>query len=333
MKKIVTFVFLAAVFTTISCKNPFLQSMLEGENASPGFHTPIPSPGGAPFVEGGASLILSPDKRTIWVNAITSDGTSVMVEGCIETELQSNRETYLHAKGTKVVLKGSGNIISLNCGNRGVSPARNKLVALNVQGLRNLQRLECALTQLSSLNVQRLSALQWLDCGWNQLTALNVQGLNALQWLHCGGNRLTTLNVQGLNSLQELWCYHNNQLTALDVQGCSALKELYCSYNRLTALNVQGLTSLRRIECETNQLTADAFKKLFTDLPVRVDSDYTHCTLYGTLSHIEQQTGVTEGNHTDFSTPSDLAAAFNNAKHNKKWTMYKRLRVGGLVEI
>ena len=33
MKKIVTFVFLAAVFTTISCKNPFLQSMFEGENA------------------------------------------------------------------------------------------------------------------------------------------------------------------------------------------------------------------------------------------------------------------------------------------------------------
>lgn len=33
MKKIVIFVFLAAVFTTISCKNPFLQSMFEGENA------------------------------------------------------------------------------------------------------------------------------------------------------------------------------------------------------------------------------------------------------------------------------------------------------------
>ena len=330
MKKIVTFVFLAAVFTTISCKNPFLQSMLEKENASPGFHTPIPSPGEAPFVEGGASLILNPDKRDIWVNAITSDGTPVMVEGCIETELPSNRKMYLHAKGTKVVLKG--NIISLNCGNRDTHHAKNELVALNVQGLRNLRGLECALTQLSSLNVQGLRNLQRLDCGWNQLTALNVQGLNALQWLHCGGNRLTTLNVQGFNSLQELWCYHNNQLTALDVQGCSALKELYCSYNRLTALNVQGLTSLRRIDCETNQLTADAFKKLFTDLPVWVDSDYTHCTLYGTVSYIEQ-TGVTEGNHTDFSNPSDLAAAFNNAKHNKKWKMYKQLRLGGMVEI
>ena len=329
MKKIVTFVFLAAVFTTISCKNPFLQSMLEGENASPGFHTPIPSPGEAPFVEGGASLILSPDKRTIWVNAITSDGTHVMVEGCIETELPSNRKMYLHAKGTKVVLKG--NIILLDCGNRDWQHDKNELVALNVQGLRNLQRLKCAITQLTDLNVQGLSALQWLDCGWNQLTALNVQGLNALQWLHCGGNRLTTLNVQGLNSLQELWCYHSNQLTALDVQGCSALKELYCSYSRLTALNVQGLTSLRRIECETNQLTADVFKKLFTDLPVRGDG-YAHCTLYGTVSYIEQ-TGITEGNHTDFSNPSDLAAAFNNAKHNKKWKMYKQQQGAGFVEI
>lgn len=89
MKKIVTFVFLAAVFTTISCKNPFLQSMFEGENASPGFHTPIPSPGEAPFVEGGASLILSPDKRDIWVNAITSDGTPVMVKAASKRSFQA----------------------------------------------------------------------------------------------------------------------------------------------------------------------------------------------------------------------------------------------------
>ncbi|MGI5172559.1 SUMF1/EgtB/PvdO family nonheme iron enzyme [Treponema sp. OMZ 840] len=33
MKKILIFVVLAAVFTTAACKNPFLQSMLEGENA------------------------------------------------------------------------------------------------------------------------------------------------------------------------------------------------------------------------------------------------------------------------------------------------------------
>ena len=175
------------------------------------------------FVEGGASLILSPDKLDIEVTVTTADNSSVRIEGCTETELTSGTQTVLHAKGTRVILKG--NIIKL----------------------------------------------------------------------YCGSNRLTALNVQGCTALKELNCL-GNQLTALNVQGCTALKELYCYGNRLTA---------------------DAFKKLFTDLSVRADSDNAKCILY------IEQTGVTEGNHTDFTAPPDLADAFNDAKNNKKWKMYK----------
>ena len=131
----------------------------------------------APFVEGGASLILSPDKLDITVKVTTADNSSVRIEGCTETELTSGTQTVLHAKGTRVILKG--NIIKLYC--------------------------------------------------------------------------------------------------------------------------------------RDNQLAADAFKKLFDDLPQRADSDNAKCVLY------IEQTGVTEGNHTDFTAPSDLADAFNNAKNNKKW--------------
>ena len=196
------------------------------------------------FVEGGASLILSPDKLDISVKAVTSDGSAVAVEGCTETELTSGAQTVLHAKGRRVILKG--NIIELYCGS-------------------------------------------------NQLTALNVQGCTALKWLGCGNNQLTELNVQGL----------------------TALKVLYCYNNQLTALNVQGLTALERLDCYGNRLTADAFKKLFDDLPVRAEGNNAKCILY------IEQTGVTEGNHTDFTAPPDLAAAFNNAKTVKKWKMYK----------
>lgn len=160
------------------------------------------APPEAPFVEGGASLILSPDKLDIRVKVTTADGTSVSVEGCTETTLISGTATVLHAKSTKVILKGK---------------------------------------------------ITELDCNRNQLTALNVQGLTALQGLSCSGNRLT----------------------------------------------------------------ADAFKKLFNDLPVRADSDNASCYLY------TERTGDTEGNHTYFSAPPDLAAAFNNAKTVKKWKMYK----------
>ena len=137
----------------------------------------------APLVQGGASLILSPDKLTIKVKATTSDNSPITVEGCDKTELASGTQTELKAKGTKVVLKGK--ITNLFCGG-------NKLTALNVQGL---------------------NALKYLNCTRNKLTALNVQGLNALKNLDCYSNRLTELNVQGLNALQGLGCY-NNQLTA-----------------------------------------------------------------------------------------------------------------------
>jgi len=80
---------------------------------------------------------------------------------------------------------------------------------------------------------------------------------------------------------------------------------------------VQGLTALRTLHCNNNKLTAQAFTKLFDDLPVWQDSYKGECILY------TEESGVTEGNHTDFTAPPDLAAAFNDAKNNKKWKMYK----------
>ena len=79
-------------------------------NNSGGSDVP-PAPGGsqkpkAPFVEGGASLILSPDKRDIKVRVLTSDSSTVTVVGCTETTLASGTYTELHARGRKVILKG-----------------------------------------------------------------------------------------------------------------------------------------------------------------------------------------------------------------------------------
>ena len=290
------------------------------------------------FVEGGASLILSPDRLDIKVEVTTADNSSVRIEGCTETELTSGTETVLHTKGRRVILKGK--IIKLFCGNnqltelnvQGLSALQelfcdvNQLTALNVQGLTALKKLSCRGNQLTALNVQGLSALQELNCHGNQLTALNVQGLTALRSLSCGGNQLTALNVQGCTALHTLKC-SGNQLTALNVQGLSALGWLYCGNNQLTTLNVQGLTALRTLHCNNNKLTAQAFTKLFDDLPVWQDSYKGECILY------TEESGVTEGNHTDFTAPPDLAAAFNNAKNNKKWKMYKRNISGSWVEI
>ena len=298
----------------------------------------------APFVEGGASLILSPDKLDITVEVTTSDNSPITVKGCSETSLTSGTETVLHAQGTLVILKGK--IIDLQVSSRN-SYNSNKLIALNVQGLNALQGLNCYENQLTELNVQGLNALRSLHCYENQLTALNVQGLNALQELDCGSNQLTELNVQGLNALQSLYCYSNrltelnvqglnalqelgctrNKLTELNVQGLNALLLLYCYENQFTELNVQGLNALKELYCSGNQLTADAFTKLFDDLPLRTANEGAQCYLYSEYS------GVTEGNHKDFTSPGELKTAFDNAKNVKNWKMYKYNANGHDVEI
>ena len=132
--------------------------------------------------------------------------------------------------------------------------------------------------------------------------------------------------MQGLTALQVLVCW-GNQLNALNVQGLTALQVLKCNDNRLTELNVQGCTALKELNCCNNRLNADVFKKLFDDLPVRAEGDDAKCYLY------IEYTGVTEGNHTNFTAPPELANAFNNAKTVKKWKMYKRVIDSTEVEI
>ena len=308
---------------------------------------------------GKVELTLSPDKLDIEVTVRTADNASVTVEGCTETTLASGTGTVLHAKGTTVILKGKiiklvcvyNQLTALNvqgctalqrlvCWNNQLTALDvqgctaleklwcngNQLTALNVQGLSALQYLECRNNQLTALNVQGCTALQYLECYSNQLTALDVQGCTALSMLLCYNNQLTELNVQGLNALQGLDC-RNNQLTALNVQGLTALRDLLCYGNQLTALNVQGLTALRWLECWGNQLNAQAFIKIFNDLPQRGAWDNALCVLY------TEQIGYTEGNHTDFTAPPDLKDAFDNAKNNKKWKMYKNRGGADYVEL
>ena len=95
------------------------------------------------------------------------------------------------------------------------------------------------------------------------------------------------------------------------------MQSLHCEHNQLTALNVQGLSALQFLYCWSNQLTADAFTKLFNDLPQYTVSQDAKCYLY------TEQSGISEGNHKDFTSPGELKTAFDNAKTVKRWKMYK----------
>lgn len=298
----------------------------------------------------GAFLTLSPDKKDIKVKAKTKDGNPIKVTGCTVTTLANDSETTLNATDTAVILEG--NIIELELYENKLTALNvqgcaalqrlicgdNQLVSLNLQGLTALQRLECYSNNLTEFNVQGLTALQELNCENNELTSLNVEGCTALKDLYCGSNQLTDIDVQGLTALELLKC-GNNRLSALDVQGLTALQWLNCENNELTSLNVQGLTALIRLECHRNQFTvlnvqglrdlewlrcygnklnAKVMTKLLNDLPeLQSLHNPSLCFLY------TEQTGVTEGNHKDFTAPPELKAAFDNAKDNKHWNMYK----------
>ena len=304
-------------------------------------------------VEGGAVLVLSPDKLNIRVKAVTADGSAIQVEGCDETTLESGVDATLYAKGKTVILKGK--ITELYCTNNQLTELNvqgltalqlldcynNQLVRLGVQGCTSLQQLQCSKNQLTALDVQGSTALQKLGCYNNQLKSLNVQGLTSLQELGCFGNTLTALNAQGLTALQKLGC-SGNKLTALDVQGCSSLQELDCHYNKLIRLGVQGLTSLQRLDCSDNklvalnvsgctalegldcsgnQINAKAMTALLNVLPAHEASDDAEALLY------TEKTGVGEGNCKDFTNPPELKASFEGAK-GRIWKL-KKINAGG----
>ena len=197
----------------------------------------------------------------------------------------------------------------------------NRLTALNVSGCTALKELYCNFNGLITLDVQGCTVLQKFNCSKNQLSTLNVQGLTELQELYCNSNKIPELNVQGLTKLQQLKC-GGNQLASLNVQGLTELQQLDCASNQLSSLNVQGCTALKQLTCWKNKLNADAFTKLFNDLPTRKASDGAKARLY-----VEDE-GVTEGNCTNFNTPETLKKAFDNAKDVKHWKMQKVDNVG-----
>lgn len=162
-------------------------------------------------------------------------------------------------------------LTSLNCSN-------NRLTALDVGNLHNLETLNCSGNQISSENLKLPSAylktldcsnnrlerldetvlpatLTELDCSDNPLTVLNVDFLNeTLTKLECAATQLSSLSVASLTNLTYLDCSFN-RFTALDVTALQKLEELYCHSNRLTSLKVSGLTTLQVLSCYDNQLS------------------------------------------------------------------------------
>ncbi len=242
-----------------------------------------------------AILMLDPANLTIDVTAKTADGKPIEVEGCTETTLESEEDGTLHAKGTKVVLRGK--ITALNCN-------RDKLTALDVRGL---------------------TRLEGLLCRNNQLSTLDVSGLTSLKEVGCNGNQLATLNVKGCTALQKLVCFRN-KLTAIDVQGLKSLEMLGIHGNQLTSINISGLTALKRLSCYANRIDTEAMTAILQALPTRDAGDNAKATLY------TEKTDVEEGNRKDYTKPETLKTAALGAI-GRNWKLLKEKPDGTEVDI
>ncbi len=143
-------------------------------------------------------------------------------------------------------LNGLENLDWLDCSN-------NQFQELNIDQLKKLTMLDCSDNQLQTLNLNQLKELVWLVCSDNQLQTLHIDQLKELLWLDCPGNQIKTLDVGQLIQLETLDC-SDNQLQTLHVAQLKQLEELDCSNNQIQALDLTQLTNLTRLYCSDNQI-------------------------------------------------------------------------------
>ncbi|MBN8641571.1 MAG: T9SS type A sorting domain-containing protein [Flavobacteriales bacterium] len=132
----------------------------------------------------------------------------------------------------------------------------NQLTQLNLNGLINLETLNCSKNYLlNSLNLTGCSNLISLNCENTNIGTLNLDGFNQITTLNCAGSYLTSLSLVGLSNLTTLNCCCN-LLTFLDLSSCTNLVTAVCNGSNLTTVNVTGLSYLQSLEIHLNDLTA-----------------------------------------------------------------------------
>lgn len=113
----------------------------------------------------------------------------------------------------------------------------SRISTLDVRALDELTNLDCSSLncglEVSILNVDGLQNLQKLNCNYNSITELILSDLPELEILDCEFNDLQNLDVSLLPKLKKIDCEFN-ELTKIIIAESSSLEILYCSKNKLT---------------------------------------------------------------------------------------------------
>ncbi|WP_428770688.1 hypothetical protein V1L52_02300 [Treponema sp. HNW] len=258
-------------------------------------HNERPGPGinpgsqdSAPYVEGGISLVVSRDKKTIELTVKASGSSNIVLEGAEPSSVTNNFSGPVTVKDRVLILKPSAGEqpIEFSCTDQ-------KIMRINASGCKTLTSLICNGNLLDTLKVHTEAKLTHVTCSENRLTNFDARFCKELVSLECGNNKLTSLDLSGLNYLTKADCWQNN-LTELKLTGCTALKQ---------------------IECYNNDLKENAFIALLNALPDRTSAG----TEGKAVLYKEGETG----NVTDFTTPEALTNAVAAATNNN-WKLYKK---------
>ena len=115
-----------------------------------------------------------------------------------------------------------------------------------IELLPNLQRLDCAYSDLKSIDISQCKALQILDVqGCKDINIVFNEGLTELNCDHCN---LSWLDVSALPALKVLICSWN-QLEKIDISQNTILETLDCSGNRITNIDVSKNLNLKELRC------------------------------------------------------------------------------------
>lgn len=137
---------------------------------------------------------------------------------------------------TELNVEGLTNLEKLNC-------EGNSLKELNVKGLTNLHVLNCGSNQLTELDLSECGGITSLSCQRNNLTSLDLSNNSTIFNLECDNNNISSLDVSNLTDLEFLKCY-NNPISELDVSKLTSLQFLYIQYTDISNLDLSGLTKL-----------------------------------------------------------------------------------------
>ena len=137
---------------------------------------------------------------------------------------------------------------------REVNVQKGSLTSLHVEGLTELEILECDMNDLTGLDLSSCTGLKELDITGNSISSMDFGIFPALEVLHCDGNPLGALDVTGNPALISLTCEQTG-LKTLDISLNPALEYLVCCNNSLTELDVSGNPELTGLVCYGNGLT------------------------------------------------------------------------------